>query len=237
MGFYRGPQIVKEGLVLYLDAANVKSYPGTGTTWKDLSGNGNNGTLINGPTFDSGNNGSIVFDGVNDYVNTTQIQFDRLNPFTLSAWVNTTNANNNQIINNENATYRGYQFAISSGGNVGRFYLLLRNTTNTNFMGAFSTNHVPINTWVYLVATYNGSSLSSGINLYFNGVQEIISNTVGNNLTSTIISNETTWIGQRRPSTQGPFSGKIPQCQIYNRALTAQEILQNYNATKTRFGL
>ena len=104
-------------------------------------------------------------------------------------------------------------------------------------MGAFSTNTVPTNTWTYLVATYNGSSLSSGIDLYLNGVKEVISSTVGNNLTSTIISNETTWIGQRRPLTQGPFNGKISQVSIYNRALSATEILQNYNATKSRFGL
>jgi hypothetical protein len=66
---FTGPNIVTDGLVLYLDAANQKSYPGTGTTWNDLSGNGNNGTLVNGPTFNSDNNGSIVFDGVDDYVN------------------------------------------------------------------------------------------------------------------------------------------------------------------------
>lgn len=234
--------IITQGLVLRLDAANPRSYepPYTSTTWRDISGNGNNGTLTNGPTFNSSNGGSVVFDGVNDYINTTQIQFDRLNPFTLSVWVNTINANNNQIINNENSTYRGYQFAISGDfgpGLLGKFYLFLRNTVNTNFMGAYSTNTVPTNTWTYLVATYNGSSLSSGISLYLNGVKEVISSTVGNNLTSTTISNETTWIGQRRPLTQGPFNGKISQVSIYNRALTAQEVSQNFNATRARFGI
>ena len=73
MGFYRGPQIVKSGLVLHLDAANPKSYPGTGTTWSDRAGNlnggvVNNGTLVNGPSFSSANMGSIGFDGSNDYV-------------------------------------------------------------------------------------------------------------------------------------------------------------------------
>jgi len=228
--------IITDVLVLNLDAANRALYPKTGTIWNDTI-NGNNGTLTNGPTFNDANGGSIVFDGVNDYVNTTQIQFDRLNPFTLSVWVNTTNANNNQMINNENSSYRGYQFAISSGGNVGRLSLFLRNTVSTNFIGAFSTNTVPTNTWTYLVATYNGSSLSSGIDLYLNGVKEVISSTVGNNLTSTTISNETTWIGQRRPSTQGPFNGKISQVSIYNRALSSSEVLHNYNALKGRFGL
>jgi len=65
---YYGPKIVTSGLVLCLDAANKRSYPGTGTTWTDLSGNSNNGTLINGPTFNAGNQGGIVFDGTNDYI-------------------------------------------------------------------------------------------------------------------------------------------------------------------------
>jgi len=73
MGFYRGPQIVTSGLVLHLDAANLKSYPGTGTTWYDRSGNlnggvVNNGTLYNGPSFSSTNMGSLVFNGTNSYV-------------------------------------------------------------------------------------------------------------------------------------------------------------------------
>jgi len=237
MAFNYSPKIITDGLVLYLDVANTRSYPTTGTIWSDLSRNNNNGTFINGPTFNSLNGGSIVFDGVNDYVNTTQIQFDRLNSFTLSAWINSTIVNYFQIINNENSSYRGYQFAVASGGNLGQFYLFLRNTVTTNFIGAYSTNIIPANNWVYLVATYNGSSLSSGINLYLNGTQEIISSTVGNNLTSTIISNETTWIGQRRPTAQGPFNGRIAQVSIYNRALSAQEVLQNFNATKSRFGI
>ena len=68
MGIFRGPNIVRSGLVLALDAADKNSYPGTGTTWKDLSGNSYNGTLTNGPTFNSNNRGSIVFDGVDDQI-------------------------------------------------------------------------------------------------------------------------------------------------------------------------
>ena len=63
-----GKPIVTDGLVLCLDAANPKSYPGSGTTWTDLSGNGNNGTLVNGVGYNSDNGGSLSFDGVNDYV-------------------------------------------------------------------------------------------------------------------------------------------------------------------------
>jgi hypothetical protein len=85
MGFYRGPHIVTDGLILSLDAANNKSYPRSGTTWNDLSGNGNNGTLVNGPTFSSANGGSIVFDGTNDVVSTTLVQ-TFVNELTVETW-------------------------------------------------------------------------------------------------------------------------------------------------------
>ena len=94
MSVIGGPDIITDGLVLYLDAANTKSYIGSGTTWKDLSGNSNDGTLTNGPTFDSGNSGSIVFDGVDDFVTTGQqldpIAFglfaDSTSFWTVSSW-------------------------------------------------------------------------------------------------------------------------------------------------------
>jgi hypothetical protein len=229
-----GPNIIEDGLVLYLDAGNRKSYPGSGTTWFDKSGGGNNGTLINGPTFNTGSLGSIVFDKIDDYINVNiQIQFDRLNPFTLGAWVNTNDGNNNQIINNETVEYRGYQFAIDING---KLFFFLRNTVSTNFLGVRMLSNFPLNLWCYVTAVYNGSSNASGVKLYINGIEQI-TEIAGDNLTSTTISNQTTWIGRRRPITQGPFNGKISIVQIYNRALSAQEVLQNYNATKGRFGL
>jgi hypothetical protein len=82
-----GPNIITDGLVLALDAGSKKSYSGSGTTWKDLSGNGNNGTLVNGPTFDSGNGGSIVFDGFNDL--TTVVGAGKTNysqSFSMGTW-------------------------------------------------------------------------------------------------------------------------------------------------------
>ena len=93
MSLGHGASIVRNGLVLYLDAANPKSYPGSGTTWKDLSGNGNNGTLVNGPTFNSANGGSIVFDGTNDYVITTNLLNPTTNPNeSVFVWFNPTAA-------------------------------------------------------------------------------------------------------------------------------------------------
>jgi hypothetical protein len=88
MGFYRGANVVTSGLVLALDAANTKSYPGSGTTWSDLSGNGNTGTLTNGPTFNSANGGSIAFDGIDDYTNLGLVtQLTNITNVSVNAWV------------------------------------------------------------------------------------------------------------------------------------------------------
>lgn len=235
-GFTGAPPIVTDGLVFVVDAANYESYPGSGTTWSDLSGNGNNGTLKNGAAFNSTNIDGITFDKVDEYVEiSNQIQFDYNEPFTLNTWVNSEDANNNQIINNENTSYRGYQLVISSTG-PGQVWLSLRNAVSTNYISALTTNPVTSNTWVNITGTYDGSSNASGLTIYFNGVPQSVTNP-GDNLTSTTISNEKTWIGYRRPNTQGPFNGKIAIVQIYNKELSSTEVAQNYNSLKSRFNL
>jgi hypothetical protein len=84
-----GPDLIQDGLVLCLDAANTKSYPGSGTSWVDLSGNGNNGTLTNGPTFSSTNGGNIFFDGTNDYVRVSSTSIiPGSSSFTFNIWLN-----------------------------------------------------------------------------------------------------------------------------------------------------
>ena len=88
MAFNYSPKVVTDGLVLYLDAANPKSYVSGSTTWGDLSRGGNNGTLVNGPTFDGGNGGSIVFDGVNDYGTVPTNPLLITTEFTKSIWFN-----------------------------------------------------------------------------------------------------------------------------------------------------
>lgn len=223
--------VVTDGLVFYVDAANDLSYPGSGGTWSDLVG-GNDGTLTNGPTYDSANGGSIVFDGVNDHVEIlNQIQFDRLDPFTFNVWLKSVNANNNQIINNEDGGYKGYSLSISTNGSI---FFSVRHQVSINYAAILTNSQVPANTWINITATYDGSSNANGLKVYFNAILQ--SSTIqGNNLTSSTISSVTTYIGYRRPSTQGPFNGNIPNVSIYNRALSASEVLQNYNALKNRF--
>lgn len=119
MGFYRGPHIVTDGLVLALDAANPTSYPGSGTTWRDLSGNNNSGSLVNGPTFNSVNGGSIVFDGSNDYVNIPYAG-NTSNSFTFTIVMKCNNMDSNTSLNRQTL------FGLSQNGNAALDNLMLR---------------------------------------------------------------------------------------------------------------
>ncbi len=225
MAFNYSPKIVRDSsLVLCLDAANPNSFVSGSTIWRDVSKGGNNGTL-NGPIYNNSvNGGIIVFDGTDDYVDTKQIQFERTNPFSLCIWVYPTLVSNHQLINNENSSYTGYRLDITTTSVIG---FSLRNTPTTNQANITTTGTLLANKWYNIVATYNGSSNTSGMNIYINGAVQSVTS-ITNNLTSTIISNETTWIGLRRPATTGPFSGRVSNVQIYNRALSATEVLQNY---------
>jgi len=233
MAFNYSPKVVTDGLVLYLDAANTKSYPGSGITWTDLSRSGNSSEL-KGPTFNSGNGGSIVFDGTNDFVEIqNQIQFDQTDPFTLSSWVKSSNVSNELIINNENILYTGYRLNINVNANI---EIGLRSSISDD-IAIETLNSINANTWYHIVGTYDGTSNVSGMKIYINGVEED-TNTISNTLTSSTLSNQRTLLGIRRLSPPpNPLRGNIANVQIYNRALSAQEVLQNYNATKTRFGL
>ena len=233
MAFNYSPKVVTDGLVLYLDAANTKSYPGIGITWTDLSRSGNSSKL-NGPTFNSANGGSIVFNGTNDYVEIqNQIQFDQTDPFTLSSWVKSSNVSNQLIINNENILYTGYRLNINVNANI---EIGLRSSISDD-IAIETLNSIRPNTWYHIVGTYDGHSNVSGMKIYINGVEED-TNTISNTLTSSTLSNQKTLLGIRKSSSPpDPLRGNIANVQIYNRALSTIEITQNYNATRTRFGL
>ena len=208
MSVYDGPKIVTNGLVLALDAGNRFSYVSGSTTWTDITNNGNNGTLTNGPTFNTGSGGSIVFDGVDDYV-TGSLQDSSL--YTLGIWIKVTTY-----------TIGGGLFG---GGNNG-IYLQLGGGNTWQFFDAFTGNVGPtLGQWAYIV----GVKGTTNDSLYRNA--SIITSAL-----SAGISLGTSFKIARR------FDNVSTNCEvgtvkIYNRALSAQEILQNYNATKTRFGL
>ena len=213
------PYIVLDGLVLYLDAGITLSYPGNGTTWTDVNGLGpkNNGTLINGPTFNSANGGSIVFDGSDDYVNCGNIMPSTA--YTKCVWFNITQMSrpNNLISGGGNGTHYFYP-----GGGV---YLRAG-----HFQGAEVQSNAALteNVWYHGTLTF---STTSGFVIYQNGTS------VGTNAsTATFTGGNIVNIGSYNPA-ENLLRGKIGVAQIYNRVLTQTEIQQNYNAQKSRFGL
>jgi hypothetical protein len=223
-----GQKIVTDGLVLNLDAAQLRSYPTTGTTWTYLSGQGNNGTLVNGVGFDSGNGGGLTFDGVDDSVQNFPSQISGNESKTVEVWfmVNVTTrtglCGTRPITNSE-----GWVLTINrtSYGNL------------TYFHTGGSIIEIPAgivtNNWYQAIAAYDLTNTTAI--LYLNGYQ--IGNSITNfsNITSSTYKGR---IGGEQESTSfGILNGKIAKIQIYNRALSATEIQQNYNATKSRFGL
>jgi hypothetical protein len=226
---YTGPNIVTDGLVLALDAANTKSYISGSTTWNDLSGNGNSGTLTNGPTFSSANNGSIVFDGSNDYIECG-------NPSSLASIAGTTNATVSGWINF--SAYSGssgqpYSVVTNHGSRVWLVenpsgYLRYRITAGGSDVWVSDTSIHLLNTWYYFVGTYDGVNMK----IYMNG---ILKNTQAQ--TGVLgAANTTVRIGSYFNNNYH-FSGSVSEFKVYNRALSASEVLQNYNGQKSRYNL
>ena len=241
------PRTITDGLVLALDAGNTKSYPGSGTTWTDLSGRRNNGTLTNGPTYSSANGGSIVFDGTNDYVtvgsfpNTT---FDfGSGQFTLECWVNisvfaaggaTTYGVNALYATGDSDVGSDFRFVIMRDSTLGGYttngvYLTVNSTPIA--IGAYSS--FTTNTWYHVVASRIGNNLY----LFLNG--SLLSTTSY----ASSIPNATTYqptIGtiQYRGSILYQINGKISSFRVYRgKGLTSDEIQQNFNALRGRFGI
>ena len=227
-----GPNIITDGLVLALDAGSKKSYPSSGTTWTDLSGNGNIGTLTNGPTFNSANGGSIAFDGTNDYVNCGNILNYTSQNFSFNLWFKITNMNpsgrsnaGNYLFNNGFDFQNGYICRVAPNGSV-------RFGTSQSGVGQFSGTDagvVTVNTWCNICISRNGSTVLT----YFNGV-----NATGESDPHTNPASASTnlSIGLNNGSNWYMF-GSVAIFMSYNSALSATEALQNYNATKSRFGL
>ena len=232
MAFSRGPSIVKDGLVLYLDAANPKSYPGSGTTWSDVSGNGNNGTLTNGPTFSSANGGSIVFDGVNDRVNLTSSSLiqNLTTNFTFQAYVRfNTSGGQYGIFTKGTNLVGGWTVYVRQGP---QFSLIGYNDSNisSGLLAPTPSGGITTNTWYLVTYTYN----QVNVICYINGIQAA-SSLYSQTFNST---GTTPYIGwDENIGNPDYWPGNISSVSLYNRALTAEEVLQNYNATKSRFGL
>ncbi len=216
MGINAGPRIVKNGLILDVDAAVPRSYSGNGLTAFGLVG-GIGGSLVNGVGFGTTNNGYFIFDGTNDYINFGNSSTVQQNSGTLSAWA---------IASSPGSSYRGI---IAKQGAYGLFYtdsILVAYDWVANAPRSTSIN-IADNTWKNVVLTYQ-SGVSNGTSIYINGVSVLTT-------TITIQSQVANLFGGAEAN-----AGQYAACQIaafsmYNRVLSATEVLQNYNASKGRY--
>ena len=226
-----GANTVTDGLILMLDAANPLSYPGSGTTWNDLSNNNNNGTLTNGPVFNSGNGGSIVFDGSNDYVSVPDSPIlDIAGDKTLSCWVYMgANSTGCGITGKSNSTDRG--MALGYGWNGNGFMALAWNSSNNPFI--VKDLDRDINKWNYLVAVQSGNIRY----IYVYDIQGLRSSNFSGGV-NTWVNTQSLMIGNaNNGSNPAPSNTRISGISVYNRALTQEETFQNFNAMKGRFGI
>jgi hypothetical protein len=231
--------IVKDGLVLDLDAAKRDSYPGTGTAWNDISGQGYTGTLTNGPTFNPDNGGSIVFDGVDDYVEFGDVLDLGTNSLTVNHWVNLSVANTSQIFMSKAlAGVQNYRFSTGIGYPVAnRLYAFMQGNTGIDIF-PYGSTVLTTNTW--FMATYVFNRTSS-IQIYYNGVQETLTGTAtisqwdGLNFQSINPFRIGTYTAGNNTGITFPMNGRMGLTHMYFRALSSSEVLQNYNATKGRY--
>ena len=251
MGIDVGPIEVTDGLVFHLDAGNIRSYAGSGLTASGLV-SGFGGTLINGVGFTSANNGSFIFDGTNDYLEAPHsASLDISGSITVDVWVYMTSLSNsgdpNLLCKYSNAggssnqswilfkSTGDYRYASPDGLTANNNEFCWLASSSGNYFGALigTGEQVLTNTWYNVVAIYNSST--EKMQMYLNG--QLKTNVTRTGQTSGVLSTNL-----RNLQIGGPpldsvrwLQGRIPIARVYNRALSATEILQNYNATKGRY--
>ena len=229
-----GPRIVTDGLVLCLDAADKKSYPGSGTTWYDRSGNGNHGTLVNGPSFDGGNGGSIVFDGADDHLSTS---LGTYTPYCIDIW----------FYNDDNITSSimegNYQQLAGVGAYPGGITLGAWTGAATDETFSFFGYNWSVNGMTYIrdtafsgihniVVNWNGSTYD----IWLDGTKRT---TYASSYGHCTLHSRTGFAlgGDLFNAASYEFDGKIYSAKIYISQLSDNEVLQNYNTVKGRFNL
>ena len=209
MGAFGGPDIITDGLVFAVNAASTRSYPGSGNTWYNLSGE-NNGTLVNNPTFNS--NGWFDFDGVDDHVSMSVSS----TYMTLAFWIKIDDTSDTAGI----ADGSGYGNLDLYNNTSGKYYIYTTNTDGARTILISSTSVVQSD-WYYLVVVLGSGQRK----IYQNNV--LVASDTKTARPDTIFD-----IGQRDVY---KLEGSISSFNMYNRALTTAEISQNYNAQKNRF--
>jgi len=227
--------IITNGLVLNLDAGFTPSYSTSGVTWYDLGYSGFNGTLTNGPTYSGDSGGAIVFDGSDDYV-VRNASINTGQDFSVFAWIKPGAINvRNGIVGNSYPYSLGsgwfFSTATNYGGTLNTFFI---SVGSDNAYRTATNNSLTLNTWNYIGGTVTNGG--QDIKLYSNGIE---TGYFGGTLAANTVNYTTQefYVGRRHSASPEPFNGSISIVQIYNRVLSATEILQNYNAQKSRFGL
>lgn len=223
MGVNYNPAVVSSNMVVCLDAANSNSYSGTGATWSDISGRGNNATLVNSPTFSSANSGSLVFNGTSQWANLGNVPIST-SAITVSAWVFDTDVGNlSRDIVTKAGTFKFRVDVGAEGGNLSAF-VWIGGAAEPRISAAWTKN-----VWTNVAFTWN---TSGAFRLYTNGVVRTATTsrigtagTTANNLSVASDSGIEFW------------PGNISDVMIYNATLTDDEIAQNFNALRSRYGV
>jgi hypothetical protein len=230
MGVAGGPDLIQDGLVLSLDASDRNSYVSGSTTWFDLSGNNLSGSLLNGPTFNTGSLGSIVFDGVNDYVDGGTFTGLGAANRTIDIWFRV-NAFSSGSVNRVLSLVTDNTIVDTPAYTLG--YGTTPTTLNVGFGGTpyngyFFISSFALSTWINITTTITGNTNTT----YKNSILEGTATNTG-----AVGANPRLYIA-RYNNYYGQYGNiNIGSVKIYNRALSASEILQNYNAQKSKFGL
>lgn len=249
MGLGHSPSISMDGLIFSFDAGNSRSYAGSGNTAYDLASSTTTYALTNGPTYSSSNGGAIVLDGTNDFLYnptrniTTEFQYN--SAFTIVAWCKITeNTAEGYLVNNRTQDISGTQYTgwalIQANGEILGFVGGYPSSVfSWRRVGSGTTvfSNLVYNKWAHIVFLNNGTAGQQKI--YING--DNATNTASDDTTPPYTINYTggthrIYIGYDGTQTH-PLTGNVAQVQLYNRALSAAEVKQNYNATKRRFGL
>jgi hypothetical protein len=216
--YYQGP-IVTSGLTFAIDAGNLVSYGGVGTTVYDLTATSATGTLTNGPTWTYLSGGTFSFDGTDDYIEFGDIQ-DINNNLTLSVWCNPSN-----LLGVQNIFTKPSQYWLHKETGTNKFRFKIETPTRYEVEANLSLS---VGNWYYLVGTYNGSQLK----IYVNGIEYGSLNVTGDIRNTANSLNIGSWL-----SGSDGFNGLISMANIYNRALSESEIKQNFESYRGRFGI
>lgn len=236
------PRIVTSGLTLYLDAGNIKSYPGSGTTWSDLSGNGKNGTLTGSPTYNSSNGGSLVFNGSTSYSSSGALT-GAFTSFTVIVWFYPTSVTNYQNPIDCNYAYNGStgnlgpRLEMNSTGNLAWNYSQDTAVNNNFYSHNVVSSGLAANTWHCAAITYSAAGNTS--TTYYNGSPTGLSRTTVGSPTGFLgtMNNVNIGRGFSLGGAERWFSGRVSNVQVYNTVLTAEQISQNFNALRGRYGI